>query len=98
MKKKILKCPYCQRELSFFEVMSIKENLEFYCCNCKNKSKIKISKNLKTLIVALIALTIVCFLIFSFVVRMLLIGSLLISLLFLGFYMLIPRLMILKKE
>ena len=98
MKKKILKCPYCQKELNFFEAINIKENLEFYCCDCKNKSKIKVSKKLKSLIVALLALTIVCFLIFSFVIRWLLIGSLIISLLFLGFYMLIPRFMILKKE
>lgn len=98
MKKNELKCPYCGRKIGFFEAMNIKENLEFYCIECENKSKIKVSKNLKTLIVALIALTIACFLIFSFVIRMLLIGSLIISLLFLGFYLLVPRLMVLKKE
>jgi len=98
MKKDQLKCPYCGRKLSFFETMNIKENLEFYCEHCKNKSKIKVSKNLKTLIVTLIALTLACFLIFSFVIRMLLIGSFIISLLFLGFYLLVPKLMVLKKE
>lgn len=98
MKKSELNCPYCGRKIGFFEIMNIKENLEFYCSECKNKSKIKVSKNLKALIVALIALTIVCFLVFSFLIRMLLIGSLIISLLFLGFYLLVPRLMVLKKE
>lgn len=98
MKKSELKCPYCGRKIGFFEAMNIKENLEFYCIECENKSKIKVSKSLKTSIVALIALTIACFLIFSFVIRMLLIGSLIISLLFLGFYLLVPRLMVLKKE
>ena len=98
MKKVELKCPYCGRKIGFFEVMNIKENLEFFCSECKNKSKIKVSKSLKTLIVALITLTIACFLIFSFIIRMLLIGSLIITILFLGFYLLVPRLMVLKKE
>ena len=98
MKKKELKCPYCGRKIGFFEVMNIKENLDFFCSECENKSKIKVSKSLKTLIVALIMLTIACFLIFSFIIRMLLIGSLIITILFLGFYLLVPRLMVLKKE
>lgn len=98
MKKDELKCPYCGRKIGFFETMNIKENLEFYCSECKNKSKIKVNKRLKTLIVALITITIACFLIFSFIIRMLLIGSLIISLLFLGFYLFVPRLIVLKKE
>ncbi len=92
------KCPYCGRELSFFESVNIKENLEYYCENCENKSDVRAKKSLKTLITMLIILTAVCVLVFSFIFRMLIIGSVIISGLFVLFYTLVPGLIILKRK
>lgn len=89
------KCPYCGRELSFFESVNIKENLEYYC---ENKSDVRAKKSLKTLITMLIILTAVCVLVFSFIFRMLIIGSVIISGLFVLFYTLVPGLIILKRK
>ncbi|MBR1778944.1 MAG: hypothetical protein IJ758_00340 [Clostridia bacterium] len=98
MKKKKLKCPYCGRTVGFFEAINIKENLNFYCKDCKGSAKVKISKDINTFILILLISNTVSFLFFSFIARMFLLGSLITSLLYLCFYLLVPRTIVLKKE
>ncbi len=91
-------CPYCGKKISFFELINNKENAEYYCNVCKNRSELKMAKTIRKLIIALILSTALCILIFSFVVRMLIVGTLIINLIFVGFYLIVPRFMVLMKK
>ena len=84
-------CPYCNNEISFSKMFSIKNDLEYCCNNCHKVSSVKINKKINNVVIALIAACAVVIFVFSFLLRMLIIGTLIIALLFLGFYILVPN-------
>ena len=84
-------CPYCNKKISFSKMFSIKTDLEYCCDNCHEISQIKIDKKINTLVIALIVACVAVVFVFSFLLRWLIVGTLILLLLFLGFYFLVPN-------
>lgn len=98
MSKNSLKCPYCNEKVGFIRVFQSKSNEECFCASCNNFSKVIISSALKNLAMILAVLVGLVVTIFTFFVRFYIIGTVLILLLFLAFYLQVPRFILLKKK
>lgn len=85
------KCPYCNKDIKFSKVFSIKNDLEYYCSNCHNISCVKLDKKINNWVIALITMCILIVFVFSFLIRTLIIGTFIMVLLFLGFYIFVPN-------
>lgn len=98
MSKNHLKCPYCNEKVGFVRAFQSKSNEEYFCANCNNFSKIIVSSALKNLAMILAVLVGVVAAVFTFFVRFYVLGTALIILLFLAFYLQVPRFIMLKKK
>lgn len=85
------KCPNCNKSINFSEMFLKKNDLEYYCESCHEVSYIKMDRRINNLVFALIVACVLIVLIFSFIVRMLIVGTFIMLLLFLGFYLLVPN-------
>lgn len=93
-----LKCPYCHAKVGFTNAFQSKSNEEYFCQSCGNFSQLKISSKIKNLAKILAVVVGIVVTVFSFFIRFYLWGTFLIILLFLAFYLQIPRFMVLKKK
>ncbi len=98
MSKNSLKCPYCNEKVGFIRAFRSKSNEEYFCTSCNNFSKVIISSALKNLAMILAILVGLVVTIFTFFVRFYIIGTVLILLPFLAFYLQVPRFILLKKK
>lgn len=98
MSKKHLKCPYCNEDIGFVRAFQSKSNEEYFCTNCNNFSKVMVSSALKNLAMILAVLVGIVIAIFTFFVKNYILGVALIVLLFLAFYLQVPRFIMLKKK
>lgn len=97
MKKSNLKCPHCAEKVSFVGAFQAKANEEYFCPSCQKFSKVQLSKDIKNLARILAVLVGTVSAIFTFFVRMYLLGTILIVFLFAAFYVQVPKFIRLKK-
>ena len=95
-KKKV--CPHCNKKIKYFSLISKKSNVYYYCENCKNYSFLKLDSKIRYLFLFLALLSFIVIFVFSFILKMLLLGSIFITLLFSIFYLLIPVFMSIKAD
>ena len=98
MSKNNLKCPYCNENVGFVRAFQSKSNEEYFCANCNKFSKVIVNSALKNLAMFLAILAGLVVAIFTFFVRFYVLGTALIILLFLAFYLQVPRFIMLKKK
>lgn len=98
MSKKHLKCPYCNEDIGFVRAFQSKSNEEYFCAICNNFSKVMVSSALKNLAMILAVLVGIVIAVFTFFVKNYILGAALIVLLFLVFYLQVPRFIMLKKK
>ena len=98
MSKNNLKCPYCNEKVGFVRAFQSKSNEEYFCAICNNFSKVIVNSALKNLAMILAILAGLVVAIFTFFIRFYVLGTALIILLFLAFYLQVPRFIMLKKK
>ena len=84
------RCPHCRKKANYFDLLKRVERVYYHCKDCKNFSFLKLDENIKSLFVIFVALSFLLVVLFSFVFKRLLVGTVLIILLFLSFYLLTP--------
>lgn len=86
-------CPYCDTELSFSEAFKNKTNEGYLCKKCNNISRVQIDPKIRKLAMSLIIISAIVAIIFSLFIREYLLGTLIILLLFIAFYLQVPHYM-----
>lgn len=64
---KITKCPYCSKQLSFFQAFFVRTKGEFFCNKCKKESNVMIRKALLVPFILLLLLSLVILFLFLFI-------------------------------
>ncbi len=96
---KITKCPYCSKQLTFFQAFFVRNKGEYFCNKCKKESNVLIRKALLIpFIVALLISLIILLLFFIATDKTNLWFMLFVALPFFGFYMLTPFFIELKPR
>ena len=63
---KITKCPYCSKQLSFFQAFFVRTKGEFFCNKCKKESNVMIRKTLLVPFIILLLLSLIILFLFLF--------------------------------
>ncbi|MBQ2972564.1 MAG: hypothetical protein IJE16_08490 [Ruminococcus sp.] len=88
---KITKCPYCGKQLTFFQAFLIRNRGEFFCNKCKKESNILIKKAIIAPFIGATILSLIILAVFLFMTeRTNLWFMFLVAIPFLGFYLLTP--------
>lgn len=98
MKKRILKCPYCQEKLGFIRAFQNKANKEYFCPECSCISDLELEEGIRNLAKILFVLIALVAVVFSLFIKFYIWGTILIVLLFMAFYWQVPRFIRLKKK
>ncbi len=98
MKKFYLKCPHCDESVGFVSAFQSKANREFVCQRCGKGSDVLLKAKIVDVLKVLAVLVGLIVVIFSLFLRYYIWGAGLIILLFLAFYLQVPRFIILKKK
>lgn len=64
---KITKCPYCSKQLSFFQAFFVRTKGEYFCNKCKKESNVMIKKALLMPFILLLILSLVILFLFLFI-------------------------------
>lgn len=64
---KITKCPYCSKQLSFFQAFFVRTKGEFFCNKCKKESNVMIRKALLVPFIILLLLSLIILFLFLFI-------------------------------
>lgn len=64
---KITKCPYCSKQLSFFQAFFVRTKGEFFCNKCKKESNVMIRKTLLVPFIILLLLSLIILFLFLFI-------------------------------
>ncbi len=96
---KITKCPYCGKQLTFFQAFVNRNRGEFFCNKCKKESNILIKKTLLIPFFIALLISLIILAVFLFMTEKTnLIFMLLVALPFVGFYILTPFFVVLKPR
>ncbi len=93
MKRNKPKCPYCNERLNFSQAFKVKTHDKYVCKKCGQISQIEINPSIKNLAKTLAILVSIVAIIFSFVVKSYIWGAIIITILFIAFYIQVPRFM-----
>lgn len=96
---KITKCPYCSKQLTYFQAFFVRNKGEYFCNKCKKESNVLVRKSLfAPFIIALIISLIILLLFFTLTDKTNFWFILLVALPFFGFYLLTPFFIDLKPR
>lgn len=96
---KITKCPYCSKQLTYFQAFFVRNKGEYFCNKCKKESNVLIRKSLiAPFIIALVVSLIILLLFFTLTDKTNFWFVLLVALPFFGFYLLTPFFIDLKPR
>lgn len=96
---KITKCPYCSKQLTYFQAFFVRNKGEYFCNKCKKESNVLIRKSLfAPFIIALVISLIILLLFFTLTDKTNFWFVLLVALPFFGFYLLTPFFIDLKPR
>lgn len=96
---KITKCPYCSKQLTYFQAFFVRNKGEYFCNKCKKESNVLIRKSLfAPFIIALVISLIILLLFFTLTDKTNFWFVLLVGLPFFGFYLLTPFFIDLKPR
>lgn len=96
---KITKCPYCGKQLTFFQAYFLRKKGEFFCNKCKKESNVLIKKTLLIPFIIALILSLAILALFLFVTdRTNIWFMLFVAMPFIGFYLLTPFFIELKPR
>lgn len=96
---KITKCPYCSKQLTYFQAFFVRNKGEYFCNKCKKESNVLVRKSLfAPFIIALVISLIILLLFFTLTDKTNFWFVLLVALPFFGFYLLTPFFIDLKPR
>jgi len=96
---KITKCPYCSKQLTYFQAFFVRNKGEYFCNKCKKESNVLIRKSLiAPFIIALVVSLIILLLFFTLTDKTSFWFVFLVALPFFGFYLLTPFFIDLKPR
>lgn len=95
---KITKCPYCSKQLTYFQAFFNRNRGEFFCNKCKKESNILIKKTLLIPFFIALALSLLILLGFFLTDRTNLWFMLFVAIPFVGFYAVTPLFVVLKPR
>ena len=96
---KITKCPYCSKQLTYFQAFFVRNKGEYFCNKCKKESNVLVRKSLfAPFIIALVISLIILLLFFMLTNKTNFWFILLVALPFFGFYLLTPFFIDLKPR
>lgn len=96
---KITKCPYCSKQLTYFQAFFVRNKGEYFCNKCKKESNVLIRKSLfAPFIIVLVISLIILLLFFTLTDKTNFWFVLLVALPFFGFYLLTPFFIDLKPR
>ncbi len=96
---KITKCPYCGKQLTFFQAFVIRNRGEYFCNKCKKESNILIKKTMLVPFAVATILSLLILALFVFVTdRTNLWFMLFVAVPYIGFYLLTPFYVVLKPR
>ena len=96
---KITKCPYCSKQLTYFQAFFVRNKGEYFCNKCKKESNVLVRKSLfAPFIIALVISLIILLLFFMLTDKTNFWFVLLVALPFFGFYLLTPFFIDLKPR
>ena len=91
-------CPHCKSHFSFFQLLYLKDKSTFNCFFCKKKCFVVLNKGIKFLAIFLVVSGLI-FIAFSVVfLKKYLPAVFLLTILFLAFYVLVPKYLFIKSE
>lgn len=96
---KITKCPYCSKQLTYFQAFFVRNKGEYFCNKCKKESNVLIRKSLiAPFIIAFVVSLIILLLFFTLTDKTSFWFVFLVALPFFGFYLLTPFFIDLKPR
>ncbi len=96
---KITKCPYCSKQLTYFQAFFVRNKGEYFCNKCKKESNVLIRKSLiAPFIIALVVSLIILLSFFTLTDKTSFWFVFLVALPFFGFYLLTPFFIDLKPR
>ena len=96
---KITKCPYCSKQLTYFQAFFVRNKGEYFCNKCKKESNVLVRKSLfAPFIIALVISLIILLLFFTLTDKTNFWFILLVALPFFGFYFITPFFIDLKPR
>lgn len=98
MKNFYLKCPHCNESVGFVSAFQSKANRELVCPRCGQVSEVLLKAKIVDVLKVLAVLVGLIVVIFSLFLRYYIWGAVLITMLFMVFYLQVPRFIILKKK
>lgn len=98
MKKKETRCPYCNEKLNFSQAFASKTYDRYVCTKCGKVSRVKLDPQIKNLVLILAVVVGISIIIFSTLLINYILGTVIVILQFIAFYMQVPRFIMLLKE
>lgn len=83
-------CPHCKCQFSLLQLLYLKDKSHFQCFNCKKNCAIILNSGIKVLFTLIAVFSVLIMASFIFLIKKLLVGTFLLTTLFIVFYAFVP--------